>query len=432
MWAVNGLLFTFALLFLMGMGMPVAFTMLAVGFGGLWLFSSPQIAMSMLGETVYSAASTQSLATIPLFVLMGMVFLKSGIGEDLFLTVQKWIGRIPGGLGAASIGGCGIFGAMCGSSTATTATIGTIAAPTMISLGYNRGLAAGLVAAGGALGPVIPPSIYMIVYGVCAQQSIGTLFIAAVIPGIILALAMMLQIIVMVKLNPKLAPSGQVASWSEKFKALRGLIIPIMIILVVLGSIYLGLSTPTEASAVGATASILFAFLTNRLKVKGFIDALATTTSFSCMVMLLIIGGSLLGKLFAMQQIPQELGAFTVGLDIPVWMIILAIQLVIFIGGMVIEGCALITILTPVFLPVIIALNFDPIVFGVAFMINLATAVITPPFAANLYVMDRILPDVPFIEIAKGALIFMIADLAVLLLVLFFPQLSLWLPSLMA
>jgi TRAP-type C4-dicarboxylate transport system permease large subunit len=193
----------------------------------------------------------------------------------------------------------------------------------------------------------------------------------------------------------------------------------------------LGFSTPTEAAAVGTMASIIFAFLSKRLDIKNFIDAVAGAISFSCMVMLLVIGGALLGKLFSVGLIPQKLGAVTAGLEVPNWLIIIAIQVVIFVGGFVIEGCALITILTPVFLPVILVLNFDPIVFGVAFMLNLATAVITPPFAANLYVMDRILPEVPFIEIAKGALIFLIADLLVLLLVLFFPQLSLWLPSLM-
>lgn len=431
MWVFSGILIVCALLVLMGMGMPVAFAMITVGFGGLWISVGPDIAQSMLGETMYSIASNQALSTVPLFVLMGLVFLKSGIGEELFLTVQKWVGRIPGSLGAASVGACAVFGAMCGSSTATTATIGTIATPTMIKLGYNRGLAAGVVAAGGAMGPVIPPSIYMIVYGVCAQQSIGKLFIAAIVPGVILALAMMAQIIVMVKINPDLAPPSQIFSWREKFVALRGLITPVMIVFLVLGSIYLGFSTPTEAAAVGTCASILFAFLSRRLKLNDFIDAVATAVSFSCMVMLLVIGGALLGKLFAVELIPQKLGAATAGLSVPNWLIIIAIQLVIFIGGFVIEGCALITILTPVFLPVIHVLDFSPIVFGVAFMLNLATAVITPPFAANLYVMDGILPDVPFIDIAKGALIFMIADLAVLLVVLFFPQLSLWLPGMM-
>lgn len=431
MWAVTALVITIALVFLMAMGMPVAFTMIAVGFGGLIVSVGPSVALSILGENMYSIAANQPLATVPLFVLMGLVFLKSGIGEDLFIAVQKWVGRIPGSLAGASVGACAVFGAMCGSSTATTATIGTIATPTMIKLGYDKSLASGVVAAAGALGPVIPPSIYMIVYGVCAEQSIGKLFAAAIIPGFILAIAMMVQVIVMVRIKQELAPSGQVVSWSEKFIALRGLFVPIIIVFLVLGSIYLGFATPTEAAAVGASGSILCAVLSRRLKLRDFMEAVATTVSFSCMVMLLVIGGSLLGKLFAIELIPQKLGAFTVGLPISMWLIMVAIQLVIFAGGFVIEGCALITILTPVFLPVIKSLGFDPIVFGVAFMMNLATAVITPPFAANLYVMDGILPDVPFSDIARGALKFMVADLVVLAGVLCFPQLSLWLPGMM-
>jgi len=431
MWGVIALLIIIVMVFLMGMGLPAAFTMIAIGLGGLCISIGPDMALSILGENMFSMAANQALATVPLFVLMGMIFLKSGIGEDLFVTVQTWLGRIPGSLAAASVGACAIFGAMCGSSTATTATIGTIAAPAMIKLGYDKSLAAGVVAAAGALGPVIPPSIYMIVYGICADESIGTLFIAAIIPGILLAATMIIQVIIMVRLNPKLAPPSQTTSWNEKFESLRGLVIPILIVFMVLGSIYLGFATPTEAAAVGVSSSIIVAFLSKRISLSTFMEAVGTTASFSCMVMLLIIGGSLLSKLFAVELIPQKLGAFIVDLPIPAFLVMFTIQLIIFLGGFVIEGCALIIILTPIALPVIKALGYDPVVFGVALMINLATAVITPPFAANLYVMKGVLPDVEFSEIARGALRFLIADLLILIVVLVFPKLSLWLPSLM-
>lgn len=431
MWAVIALVIIIVMVFLMGMGLPVAFTMIAAGFGGLCISIGPDMALSILGENMYTIAANQALATVPLFVLMGVIFLKSGIGEDLFTSVQTWLGRIPGSMAAASVGACAIFGAMCGSSTATTATIGTIAAPSMIKLGYDKGLASGVVAAAGALGPVIPPSIYMIVYGICAEESVGKLFIAAIIPGILLAVAMIVQVIIMVRMNPKLAPPSQTTRWTEKVKSLRGIVIPIIIVFTVLGTIYLGVATPTEAAAAGASASIIIAFLNKRISLSGFMEAVGTTVSFSCMVMLLVIGGSLLSKLFAVELIPQKLGSFIVGLPISGLLIMLAIQIVIFLGGFVIEGCALIIILTPVFLPAIKALGFDPIVFGVAFMINLATAVITPPFAVNLYVMKGILSDVEFGVIARGALKFLVADIVVLFVVIIFPQLSLWLPSMM-
>jgi len=431
MWALTALVITLLMLILMGMGLPVAFTMIAIGLGGLWMSVGPDMALSLLGENMFSIAANQGLAPVPLFVLMGMIFLKSGIGEDLFLAVQTWMGRIPGGLAGASVGACAVFGAMCGSSTATTATIGTIATPAMIKAGYDKSLASGVVAAAGALGPVIPPSIYMIVYGITAEESIGKLFIAALVPGFLLAAIMIIQVVFMALKNPEIAPITTSTTWAQKFQSLEGLRAPIIIVFLVLGSIYLGFATPTEAAAVGVTGSIIIASVSRRLSLSEFIDALKTTVSFSCMVMLLVVGGSLLGKLFALELIPQSLGNFIVGLPIHDLLIMVAIQIVIFLAGFVIEGCALIIILTPVFLPAVKAIGFDPIVFGVAMMINLATAVITPPFAANLYVMKGILPNVTFEEIARGALKFLVADVVVLILVIVFPSLSLWLPSLM-
>ncbi|BBO74613.1 hypothetical protein DSCW_20300 [Desulfosarcina widdelii] len=431
MWAVTALVFVFLMILLMCTGLPVAFILLAIGFGGLCMSVGVDVALSILDENMYSMAANQSLATVPLFVLMGLIFLKSGIGEDLFMAVHKWLGRVPGSMAAASVGACGIFGAMCGSSTATTASIGTVAAPSMIKLGYDKGLSCGVVSAAGALGPVIPPSVYMIVYAVCAEESIGKLFSAAIVPGILLSALMILEVIVLVRMNSDLAPTSESSSWTEKYQLSKGLIVPVIIVIVVLGSIYGGIATPTEAAALGVSTSIIVAFITKRINLSDFMDALATTTSFSCMIMLLIIGGSLLSKLFAVELIPQKLGALIVGLPIHPLLIMVAIQMVIFVGGFVIEGCALIIILTPVFLPVIKALDFDPVVFGVAFMINLAMAVITPPFAVNLFVMKGVMPDVEFTVIAKGALKFVFADLAVLVLVILFPWVSLWLPSVM-
>jgi len=428
-WYTTAIGCIFILVALMAIGMPVAFTMLVTGLGGLWLSVGPVVALNIFRETIFSVSSNQALATIPLFVLMGQVLLKSEIGADLFEAMHKWGGALPGCLAVGSVGSCAVFGAMCGSSTATTATIGTIAVPTMLKHGYEKGMSTGVVAAAGALGPVIPPSIYLIVYGVVSEQSIGKLFTAAIVPGALLALIMMFQVVFLCKVHPEIAPKSTRASWREKILSIRGLFIPILIIFIVLGSIYLGFCTPTEAAAIGAAGSLISSFASRRLTIKEFFDSVASTLNFSCMVMLLVIGGSLLGKLFAIKLIPQNLGAFTVGLPISPWLIMLAIQLVIFAGGFVIEGCALITILTPVFIPVIKMLGFDPVVFGVAFMMNLATAVITPPFAANLYVMNAIIPEVSFSDIARGALKFLLADLAVLALVLVFPQLSLWLPN---
>lgn len=417
------------LLAMLAVGLPVAFTMLLLGLVGIAMNLGFDIALKIFGQTIYATSSSQSLATVYLFVLMGQILLKSKIGADLFEAMYKWGRALPGCLAVGSVGSCAVFGAMCGSSTATTATIGTIAVPTMLKYKYDRSLATGVVAAAGALGPVIPPSIYMIVYGVASEQSIGKLFIAAVIPGLVLAVIMMVQIMGMCISNPGLAPASPKVTLKEKINSTKGLIIPAALVLLVLGTIYAGVCTPTEAAGVGAFGSILFAFATHRLTWSDLIESLGATLNFSCMVMLLIIGGALLSKLFTISLIPQNLAAFAVSLPVSPWVIMLIMQLVIFAGGFVLEGCALITMLTPVFIPVVKALGFDPIVFGVAMMMNLATAVITPPFAVNLYVMKGIVPDIPFETIAKGALWFLITDIFVLILVLLFPQLSTWLPS---
>jgi len=431
MWIVSGLIIAFAFILLLAIGMPVSFSMIAVGFVGMLITVGPDVSLAMLGETIYNSTASGALSSIPLFILMGQVLLKSGIGRDIFMTAQLWLGRIPGGLASAAVGACAVFAAMCGSSTATSVTIGTIATPTMIKLGYDKSLACGVVAAAGALGPLIPPSIALIVYGVAAEVSIGKLFVAAVVPGVLLAIVMIIQVTIMVLMNPKLAPLTEGASWEDRIKGLVSLLVPMTIIFVVLGSIYLGFATPTESAGLGTALSIIYAFGSGRIKLKDFIDGLMSSVSFSCMIMLLIVGGGLMGKLVAMQMIAQNLANFIVHLPISGLMIIAAMEVAIFFGGMLIESCALILLCTPVFMPAVIALGFDPIVFGVAFAINLATAVITPPFAANLYVMKGIMPDVPFYDITRGALKFLAAEIIILILVIVFPQISLWLPSMM-
>ncbi|HPK53046.1 MAG TPA: TRAP transporter large permease subunit [Smithellaceae bacterium] len=430
-WYTLAILIVILLLAMLSIGLPVAFTMLLLGITGITVHMGFPIAVNFFRQTIYSASASQSLATVFLFVLMGQVLLVSKIGTDLYEAVYKWGRKLPGCLAVGSVASCAIFGAMCGSATATTATIGTIAVPTMLKYKYSRRLATGVVAAAGALGPVIPPSIYMIVYGVAAEESIGKLFIAAIIPGVILAALMIIEVIVMVKINPKLAPPSPPISMKEKIESTKGLIIPVLLVLLVLGTIYAGVCTPTEAAGVGAFGSIAFALGTKRLNVRQIIESLGITLNFSCMVMLLIIGGALLSKLFTVTMIPQNLATFAVSLPVSRWTIMVVIQLVIFAGGFVLEGCALIAMLTPVFITVVKALGFDPLVFGVAMMMNLATAVITPPFAVNLYVMRGIVPDVPFEEIAKGALWFLIVEVIMLGVVLAVPPLSTWLPSMM-
>jgi tripartite ATP-independent transporter DctM subunit len=412
-------------------GLPVAFTMLLLGLVGITINLNLDIAIKFFGQTLYGTSASQSLATVFLFVLMGQVLLVSKIGTDLYEAVYKWGRVLPGSLAVGSVASCGIFGAMCGSATATTATIGTIAVPTMLKYKYDKRLATGVVAAAGALGPVIPPSIYMIVYGVAAEESIGKLFIAAIIPGVILMTLMIAQVIIICKVHPEWAPKSPPISMKEKIRTTKGLIIPVLLVALVLGTIYTGVCTPTEAAGVGAFGSIAFAFATKRLKFSELIESLGVTLNFSCMVMLLIVGGAYLSKLFTVTLIPQHLAELAVSLPVSPWVIMFLIQLVIFAGGFLLEGCALIAMLTPVFIPVIKSLGFDPIVFGVAMMMNLATAVITPPFAVNLYVMRGIVPTIPFETIARGALWFLVADVIMLIAVLAFPTLSTWLPSMM-
>ncbi|MDZ7760516.1 MAG: TRAP transporter large permease [Desulfovermiculus sp.] len=426
-WYTAGIVILSLLLFFLFSGLPVAFAMLTVSFLMLGISSGWQNMLHIISTSSFVTATNYNFIAAPLFILMGTVFTYSGIGSLMCAAIYRWLRFLPGSLAVTSFVACAVFGAMSGSTTATTAAIGSITSPQMIRYGYDPRLATGSVVVGGGLGPIIPPSIFLIIFGVVAQISIGDLFIATIIPGLITTILLCVMTMVICIVKPNLV-SSKIKPEKLKYKELIiGVLSPIIVIFMVLGSIYLGITTPVEAAGIGCVGSISIGFIIQGLNLTKLWYALLSAVKTTCMVLMLLIGAALFSRVLVQYMIPQNIGEYVMHLNIPVWGIMFAIMFVVFVSGFFIEGTALITILVPIFLPIIKMLNIDPILFGVAFTINLCIGAITPPFAVNVYVMAGIMPEVPLLSIIKGALWFMPVLLFVLFLVIMFPKLSLWL-----
>ena len=425
-WYTTAILILCGLVFLIFTGLPVAFALLSISIVLLTGFFGWDIMLNLLGTTTYDTATNYTFIAVPLFIFMGSVFTRSGIGGLMCTAIYKWLKFLPGSLAVTSFVGCGIFGAMCGATTATTAAIGSITTPQMLKYGYDRRLATGSVAVGGGLGPIIPPSIFLIIFGMSAQISISDLFIASVTPGLILIGLLSLTAIALCLINPLLAPRQIEEIHIPTKDLVVGVIVPTLIILVVLGSIYLGVCTPVEAAGLGSLAAIGVGYAMKRLDRSGIWTCCMETLKVTCMVLFLLVAAALFSKLIVMERIAQNMAAFVVNSGLPPWGIMFAMMVVVFLGGFFIEGCALITLLVPVFLPIVKALHYDPVLFGIAFTINLCMGAVTPPFAVNLFVMAGICPEVSFSDITKGVMWFVPVEIVLITLVLAFPSISLW------
>lgn len=430
-WYILAIILSGGMLVLLSTGMPIALVLGLLGLGGLCIFEGQEVALKLLGILGYRVGANFLLTSIPLFVFMGEMLFVSGIGSNLFNTASKWLGRLPGGLAVGSIAATSIFGAMSGASTAAVATMGPLCVPEMLKRGYNAKLAAGTVAAAGALDPIIPPSILLVVYAVCTEQSIGRLFLACFLPGFMLAGVMSALVIVWVKLRPDHAPPVSSFTWKEKFSALPGTWPSLVLIFLVLATIYLGVATATEAAALGAFGSFWIALYSKRLSWRILSKALMNTMTTTCMIMFIIICSSLFSVLLTTQKVTANFADAVVGLVLSRWVLLAVIQLVYIFLGCFIDAISIILITSPIVMPIIIELGFDPIWYGAVLMVNLATAVITPPFALNLYVMKKVVPEISLREVTLGTLPFLIADVIGLIIVIVFPPLSLWLPSIM-
>lgn len=426
-----GVLGLLVLLILLSMRLPVGYSMAFVGLGGFMLLVSPVGGLTMAARATWDQFASYNFSVIPLFILMGQFAFASGISQRLYDSAHKWLGHMRGGLAMATVGACAGFAAVCGSSTATAATMGMVALPEMRRYNYDPALATGSIAAGGSMGILIPPSVILIVYGIMTEQSIGKLFAAGFIPGILEAVAYIITISIICKINPKLGPRGPRMPFKTKVAGLWGGTAETMaIFFLVLGGLFGGWFTPTEAGGVGAGLVLILSVAMRRLNWQGFVESISSTTRTVAMILIIVLGAVIFNKFIAITRLPFALAEWVVGLDLPPMAVMGLIIFVYLVGGCFMDALGLILLTVPIFFPVALQLGFDPIWFGIIITRVTEIGVITPPVGMNVYVIKGVARDVPLATIFKGITPFLIADIFSVLLLLFVPQITLWLPSL--
>ena len=419
------------LVLLMFLKIPVGFVMAIVGFAGFGLLVSWDASLNLIARDFFSMFSSYNLTVIPLFVFMGQVAHHSGISGRLFNAAHKFLGHLPGGLAIATIGACAGFSAICGSTTATAATMASVALPQMKKYNYDPALATGVVAAGGSLGILIPPSTIFIIYGIMTEQSVGKLFMAGVLPGILLTLLFILTIVIWTHLRPDICEKAPKATWKEKIDSLTGVIETFILFIMVMGGLFLGFFTPTEAAAVGAFGTLLIALIGRNLSWRSMIKALDETTRISCMIMVIVAGATVFGHFLAVTGIPANAGTWVAGLALSPPLIMGLIILIYLVLGCLMDSLAMIMLTIPIFFPVVTTFGYDPIWFGVIVVLVTGMGVVTPPVGINVYVVAGVARDVPLHIIFKGTTHLLMALLVTAILLILFPQIATYLPSLM-
>ncbi len=428
---LTGILGIVLLFLLLAFRMYIGMAMAIVGFLGLWILIGFDAAMGILGITPLAEGSSYTLSVIPLFVLMGQFAFVSGISTDIYKTVYTWMGHLKGGLAMATILACAGFAAICGSSLATGATMGMAAIPEMKKYRYDDRLSTGCVAAGGTLGILIPPSIGFIIYGILTEVSIGKLFMAGFIPGILLASLFILTVFIQCSLNSMMGPRGEKTSLGEKIKSLSGTWGMLLLFVIVMGGIYKGIFTPTEAAGVGAFGAFLITCLKGKMNRKKLVECLLESGKTTAMIFLIIIGANIFSTFLGLARLPMGLVDFVTGLALPKIVILSGIILVFLLLGCVMDCYAIMILTVPIIFPVIEAMQFDPVWFGVIMVIVLEAGLITPPVGLNVFVLKSAAPDVPLTVIFRGIWPFLLAALFAIILIIIFPQIALFLPSYM-
>jgi C4-dicarboxylate transporter DctM subunit len=419
------------MLILLALGMPIAFTTILVGFVGLVLLIGIKGALNSLAIIPFGHICSYLLTVVPVFVLMGQFAFHARISNDLFSVAQKWLSRLPGGLACATVAGCAMFGACTGSSLACCATMGKIAIPEMEKAGYHPRLAVGTVAGAGGLAILIPPSVPAVLYASVSDESVGKILIAGILPGILSAIILIGFITLTVKRNPALAPMSAGFSWKERLKALRSIWGIVLIFILVIGSMYMGWATPTEAGSVGAFGTLIVALVRKRSSLHEIWTACLETARSVCMIFFIFVGTSLFGFFLSRAGIPMRITEFIGALPFPPIVIYICIILFYIPLGMFLDTVAMILLTTPIVYPVIIHLGFNGIHFGIILIIMCEVGLITPPVAFNLYVVKGVAPHVPMGDIIRGALPYVGRDLLIVTILMIFPQIALWLPNMM-
>jgi len=430
---IVGLLMIILLLLLISLSVDIGIALITVALVGLMLIGVKGV-VEYVGSSVFAVTFVYEFVALPLFILMSAFAVRAGIAESAYDAVQKWVQKLPGALAVSTTLGCAMFGAVSGSSMATSAVFGRVSYPLMVKNGYDKKLALGSIAAAGTFACMIPPSTLFIVYAIYTDTSVGHLFMAGVIPGLLTALTYIALIIIRAKLNPKLAPMQIEKSynWKEKFASLRSTSGLITLAVVVLGGIYLGFCTVTEGAALGCIGAMIIGLLSKGIHSFEMSTALRETARTTSMVFLIIIGAMFFARFLAATRLPWYVFDILVNWYIPPWLVIASIFTLLFLLGMFISPGGIMAITIPVFFPVVIDLGYDPVWFGVIMMKANEIAAVTPPVGLNVYVLKGVVGrNVKLEEVFAGIWPFVGCDLFILIFLILFPQISLWLPSIM-
>ncbi|MBK7059732.1 MAG: TRAP transporter large permease [Rubrivivax sp.] len=430
---MNEALLAFAAMLLLAFArMPIAFAMGLVGFAGFALKASAPAALAMVGAVSYETGLSYALSVVPLFVLMGNLVTRAGLSEELYEASHAFLGHRKGGLAMATIVACGGFSAICGSSVATAATMAKVAVQPMREHGYSDALATGSVAAGGTLGILIPPSVVLVIYGILTQQNIGKLFIAGILPGLVAVLCYLGAIAVTVRLDPTAGPPGPYVAWPARLRALRRVWGVLALFVLVLGGIYGGVFTPTEAAAIGAGGAFVFAIFRRGWSTAFLRDVLVESAVTTGMLFTILIGALVFANFVNLTTMPAELIAFTERFASTPMLVIVAICAIYVLLGCVLESMSMILLTVPMFYPVVQHLGFDLIWFGIIVVVVTEISLITPPVGLNVFVLRSVLPDIPTREVFRGVMPFVMSDLVRLAILIGFPGITLYLTRFVA
>lgn len=423
---IIGILF---LLVLLALRMQIGFAMALVGFLGFFVLNSFEASIAVLGIQSYKTAAHYTLSVIPLFMLMGQFANHSKMGTEVYDMLYCWIGSLPGGLAMATVGACACFAAISGSSLATAAMFGTIALPEMQKMNYSDSLATGCIAAGGTLGILIPPSSVLILYGILTEQSIGRLFIAGMIPGLVLVLLFIGTIFVMTKISPEIGAPGPKFSMKQKIVALKSTFGLAALFVLVIGGLYTGWLTPIEAAGTGAFGALVVMILKRRFTWANFVNSLRDSTGATAMIFGILIGAMIFQYFITLSQIPDQLAQKVVGLGVSRYVVLSLIVGTFIILGCFMEGLSIMVLAVPIVFPIIVQLGFDPVWFGIIITLTMEMSLITPPVGVNVFVLSGIAQDIPMNTMFRGIVPFWFAMLVCIILLVIFPEIVMFLPN---
>ncbi|MEO9779910.1 MAG: TRAP transporter large permease [Sedimentitalea sp.] len=428
-WEIAAISFGGVFVLMMG-GMPIALAMLLVGLSGIWINISERTAMGMIGQLPINATMSYELSVLPMFILMGVFVTRARMSEDLYRLCHGFVGHMRGGLAAATILACGGFSALSGSSLATAATMAKVAVPEMRRYGYSDGFAASAVAAGGTLGILIPPSVILVLYGIATGTDIGSLFIAGILPGGLAILLYLAAIRITAQIDPTCAPAAPRVAWAERARHLRSVGPILLLFLGIIGGLYKGVFTPTEAGGVGATGALAFALWRRSLSFGGLIASLVETVLTTASLFLVLIGALVFANFMNLIGLPAALANLITSLGLGPTAVILAIVVIYLILGMFMESLSMILLTIPIFFPIVTQLGFDPVWFGIFAVMVTELSLITPPVGLNLFVIKSVIDDLSVGDMYRGVLPFVLADVVRILIIIAFPWLVMVLPEL--